>query len=221
MIKKVFSVLLVGLVISCASKEEKAFKTFNEGVSLSLDAADMANEQNFEGAEEYNLKAIEKFHETLEIDPNHEGAPSALGHSYYLLKSFKEGITWHKKALEIDSTLAVNHLEYGLCLVNVGQVELGKEAIDKALELDNGKETLAQAVYSLLDIGLLAFEYGEQYTEQGEFQKGTDYQGFALAVLLTANKIDSTNQEIRKALVNFTASMGDSVASKAFEQKLE
>lgn len=200
-------------LISCGQTnkaKDKAFKVFNEGVSFSLDAVQELEKGNIDKSNELNQKAIEKFLETLKIDSTHEGAPSSLGHSYYMIRDFQKGIEWYEKALMIDSTFAANHLEYGLCKINKGDLANGITSINKALEIDNSKETIDQAVYSLMDIGTLAFDYGLGYEEEGDSEKGLAFKQFSVAVLQIANQIDSLNTDVIKYIVDFSKKLGDS-----------
>lgn len=210
-------------LFGCTSsqKEDKAFRVFNEGVSLSLDAADQGDAGNFEKAEALNRKAIKKFNETLITDPNHSGAVSALGHSHYMVREFKEGITWFEKALKFDSTSSATHLEYGLCKVNLGDVEGGKASIDKAISLDRSEETKNLAVYRLLDIGTLAFDYGDGYAEEGDPEKGLNYKKFAVNVLYAAHQIDSSQQDVIKNIVVFSQELGETELTESFKKKLK
>jgi tetratricopeptide (TPR) repeat protein len=217
-------ILLISLTLfGCTqnNKKDLAFKVFNSGVTLSLDAVNEYKNGNYEKSEELNKMAIDKFIETLKVDSLHKLAPSALGHSYYLTKDFKNGIVWFEKAISIDSTAAINYREYGLCKINLGDIEGGRIAIDKAFKLDPSKEIREMTVLDLLDIGSLAFEYGNGYEKQGEKEKGLGYQQFSVEVLLTAYNMDSTNIDVIKKIADFTERLGDKQTSKRFIGKIK
>jgi len=200
--------LLIIFYLSCSkSKKEKAFDEFNAGVSISLDAQNEMANGNYELAEKLNKDAISKFENALKIDSEYKGVPSALGHSYYLAKDYQKGIEWYEKAINIDSTMAINHLEYGLCKVNKGDIISGRKAINYAIQLNKSSEIKQQAVYSLFDIGVLAFNYGEQFQAEGENEKGKEFKKFGINVLYAAQDIDSTNLEVNKHITDFTNKM--------------
>lgn len=183
--------------MSCQqSKEEKAFKTFNEGVTLSLNAGTEASKGAGKKAVELNDKAIEKFKETLKIDSNHTIAQSALAHSLYLAKKYDEAIIWFKKANAVDKVEAVNYTELGLCQINLGGIEVGEKNLFKAFELDRSKEIKDITVEDLYDIGKLAFDYSDAYQKEGNNEKSVAYKHFSIEVLKIALKIDPSRKDI-------------------------
>lgn len=222
--KHLASLLLIFLTIwSCSEtkKSDLAFKTYNEGVAYSIEAMKEYNNANYEKSNELNEKAIDKFKETLRIDSLNKLAPSSLGHSYYLIGNFNEGILWFERAIKIDSLFAENHREYGLCKINLGNIQEAKKAFQKAFKLDTGDEIKNITVADLTDIGIRAFEYGIEYEKQGEKLKGLDYKKFSIVVLGTAYMIDSTKTETIKRIADYTEILGDLKTSKRFRDKLK
>ncbi|MFC6223982.1 tetratricopeptide repeat protein [Hymenobacter artigasi] len=132
--------MLFGLFGCKPSKKNEAFKAFNEGVAFSLTAIDLFEQKAYEQSDSLNKKAINKFQETLLIDSTHSGTRSALGHSYYLVRQFKESINWFEKANKIDGESAINFRELGLSRINLGRVPEGHQDLQMAFELDKSQE---------------------------------------------------------------------------------
>lgn len=191
------SITCIVLLFSCRqSLRDDPFKIFNEGVALSLDAGRAAEKSDGQQATVLNERAIAKYRETLKIDPAHEMVRSALAHSLYLDKKYEEAIRLFKQQVKIDSTMAINYQEMGMCEISIGQVVQGKKDIYKAFEKDNSPELKEVTVDDLLDIGKLAYSYGEGYEKRNEPDKGKAYKLFALAVLNTVVEIDTTRKDV-------------------------
>ncbi|GAA4325694.1 hypothetical protein GCM10023149_28180 [Mucilaginibacter gynuensis] len=192
-------------IFSCTqTKEEKAFKIFNEGVTLSLNAAEEAAKGDEVKATETNNLAIEKFRETLKIDSSHLLAKSALAHSLYWGKKFEDAIHWYNIAIHGDSAMAVLYQERGLCKINLGRVTEGKKDIYKAFELDPSNEIKALTVEDLYDIGKLAYEYGAGYEKEGKKEIGLTYKKFAIEVLALSAEIAPARKDISESIKTFS-----------------
>lgn len=226
MIKKpTHALLLLALcsLLSCKETkpiENKAFTTFNEGVSLSLQAVEEHNKENFKKSKELNHKAIDLFLKTIAIDSTHKGAPSALGHSYYMARDFKNGIKWYKKAIAIDTTYVANYLELGLCQINDGDFTNGSAAINKALDIDPSQETVDQAVNSLIDISKQAIDFGLEYKQEGDTERHLAYTQFAISVLKMAHQLAPLNREVMVLIADFSESIGDTETAATFVKKI-
>lgn len=205
------ALLIIMMVISaCApSKKEQAYTAFNEGVSLSLSAGEYAQSRNMEKARELNVKAMEKYKEALRLDSTHRLVRSALGHSSYLQKDFAAGIYWFEQANKLDTPMAVNYREMGLCKINLGRIPEGQRDLERAFVMDGGKKIKDITVADLTDIGQLAFQYGEAYNAEGETAKGATYKRFSIGVLLTAFTIDTTKKEIAGMIADYAENIGE------------
>ena len=202
--------LLMSTLMSCQQNAQtKALKAYEQGQSLSAKATIELENRNVAQSNALLQQAIDKFHEVLIIDSTNIDAAAALGHSYFMLKEFKKGIEWYEVAIAVDTTSALNYLEYGLCEINQRNLEKGSALLQKALEVDASKTTLDQAVYGLLKIGIMAFDYGTGYQQEGELKKGLAYKQFSLKVLQIANLMDGENTEVVNYLIDFSEKVGD------------
>lgn len=199
-------------------KEDKAFRVFNEGVALSLEAGELARTGNINKARELNAQAIEKYKETLSIDTSHGIARSALGHSYYLQREFAEGIYWFEQANRLDTPMATNFRELGLCKINLGRIREGMSDIDKAFTLDGGTDVRKTTILDMVDIGNLAFEYGQNYETEGNKETALSYKRFAIGVLMAASTIDTTHKDIAATIARYAEALGDTVTMLKYQK---
>lgn len=205
-------------LFSCGqNRQDTTFKTFNEGVSLNLESIEEQNKGNFEKAASLNKQSIDKFKETLKLDSTHALVRSALGHSLYIDKQFKDAIHWFDQANKVDGDAAVNFREMGLCKINLGQIKEGKSDIDKAFSIDTTNEIRELTIKDLTDIGELAFQYGDGYIQQGETDKGKGYKTFSIGVLMLAFDYDKTRRDIALRISDFADKLGDKEATAKYK----
>ena len=121
-------------------KKDKAFKTFNEGVSLSLVAGKLVEQGRDAEVKNIYDQAIKKFKETLVIDSSYHAAYSAIGFSSYEIRNYDEAIIYFEKAILVQPDFALNYQFLGLSQINKGNIEEGEKNINKAFELDKGEE---------------------------------------------------------------------------------
>lgn len=205
-------------LFSCGQKkQDKTFQVFNEGVSLNLKAIDEQNKGNFEQAASLNKQSIDKFKETFKLDSTHPGVRSALGHSLYIDKQFKDAIQWFDQANKVNGEMAANYREMGLCKINLGQITDGKSDIDKAFSMDTTKEIREITIQDLTDIGELAFQYGDGFTQQGEPDKGKDYKTFSIGVLILAFDYDKSRKDIALKVSDFADKLDDKETANKYK----
>jgi len=203
---------------SCGQKKnDKASQVFNEGVSLNLQSIDEQNKGNFDKAISLNKQSIDKFRETLKLDSTHPGARSALGHCFYIDKQFEVAIYWFNEANKVNGAAAANYRELGLCKINLGEIEEGKNDIDKAFSLDTTKEIRELTIQDLTDIGEVAFQYGDGYIQQGEPEKGRDYKTFSIEVLTLAFDYDKSKKALALKISDFADKSGDKETANKYK----
>lgn len=212
--------MLLNLFGCKESKEDKAFKTYNEGVSFSIDAGRYMEDGNeAEGKKTYEI-STQKFKETLEINPNHKGAAGAIGFNNYEIRNYDEALNWFNQAIKVEPEFAVNHQFLGLSQINKGQVEEGRMSIDKAFELDSSEEMKSHTIENLVDIGNLAYLYGEVYEKEGKMEEGKGYRLFGIRVLMMAFEYNNKDEEIGNMIEKYTKEVNDETLENWIKEKM-
>lgn len=194
---------------STPEQRDQSYLVFNEGVSLSVEAADAAMNGNREAAADLNKGAIQKFREALNIAPDHALAPGALAQSLYMGRQYKEAISWFEKAIAINPSLAANHRGLGLCQISLGDLPKGKLQLEKAFELAPSEEARSVTVEDLLQMGLFTFQYAEDNRAQLEAEDVLSYQRYAVGVLMMAHEFDDRRTDIAQQISRMGARIGD------------
>ena len=223
---KLSSVLLAATLsfslFSCKEKKEtKAFKAFNEGVALSLQSGQEQDKGNFEKADALNKQSIKKFQELFLIDSTHAGVRSALGHCLYIDKQYQEAIKWFEQANKVNGEMAANYQEMGLCKINIGQIGAGKEDIDKAFVMDTSKDIRELTMRDLTDIAELAFQYSDDYANEGDVEKGTEYKKFSIGVFMLAFEYDKSRKDIASKISTYAEKIGDKETAAKYKESAE
>ena len=205
-------------LFACGQKKnDKTFHVFNEGVTLNLNSIDEQNKGHLEKADSLNKQSIEKFKETLKLDSTHPLVRSALAHGFYVDKQFKEAIYWFDQANKLNGEAAANYREMGLSKINLGQITEGKADINKAFSMDTTKEIKEITIQDLVNVGQLAFEYGDGYIQQGEPDKGKAYKEFSVGVLMLAFEYDKTKKDVALTIADFASKLGDKETSTKYK----
>jgi len=204
-----FAILFFSFCACRQKSEHETNKIFNEGVALNLQSITVQQQGDYNQATELNKKSIEKFKEVFKIDSANPIIRSCLAHSLYVDKQFSEAIFWFEKANKIDGKTAANYRELGLCDINIGEMQKGKSDIDSAFLMDTTKEIRQITVDDLTNIGELAFSYAEDYTKQGDVEKGAAYKKFSIQVLILAYDYDTTRKEFIGKIIGFAQKTGD------------
>jgi tetratricopeptide (TPR) repeat protein len=203
-------ILLFFSTLGCEqSKKDKAFKVFNEGVSLSLDAGNLVGQGHDDDVKNLYEQAIKKFKEALEIDNSHYAAYSPIGFSNYEIRNYDEAAIYFEKAISVDSASALNYQYLGLSQINKGNVEDGEKNINKAFELDKGEEIRSVTIENLTNIGNLAYTYGEGWEKEGNTEKGMSYKKFGVRVLLSAFEYSKQDNKIGKMIKEYAVKLND------------
>jgi len=213
-----------GIIILCLcsckhqlTEKEQAVEKFNQGVSLNLAAIKAQDVGNPEKAADLNKQSIIRFREVFEIDSTYPHIRSALAHCLYIDKQLDEAISLFESDIKANGEMAVSYRELGLCKINLGKVDEGRSAIDKAFSLDTSKEIRAITIQDLEDISDLAFSYGESYKKEGQTDKGKDYQQFSIIVLTMALEYNRSDDKIEKKLLELAQKSGNNEALEYYK----
>ena len=140
----------------------------------------------------------------LAIDSSYQGIYGALGHSFFMMRDFNNGMQCYERALRRDSAIVDYSLEYGLCVLNEGDVQRGVALIEQVLSGESNRDVIDKATASLITTSKLAFEYGEGCEYEGNLKEGLASKQYAIEVLQVAHQLDQSNQKVIQYIVDFS-----------------
>ena len=216
-----FLVAIICFAACNTKKHDEAIKVFNRGVAASFQANKEFENNKDEEATKLNRQAIDLYKQTLGIDSGYIGARSALAHSLYVDKQFKEAINWFSNAIAVEAKSAVNYREMGLSKLNIGELESGKDDIDHAFSLDTSETIKKITIQDLKSISNTSVAFADDNYKKGEAAIAKNYLSFSVSMLMLAHYYDSKDIEVIKQVVAHTARLGDNQTSAIFQKKLQ
>lgn len=199
-------------IVACKKKEtpkEKAYKLFNEGVAFNIQSIEEQNNGNYDRAAQLNKESLAKFMETYKADSSHDAVRTAIGHSLYIDRQFKEAIKWLEEDIKLHPDAAISYRELGLCRINSGQPLEGKTDIDKAFTIDTSVTIRDMTIQDLEDISDLAYSFGDTYISQGEEKTGKEYHQFSAMVLMMALDYRRSDTRLEKKVLEVATKAGN------------
>jgi tetratricopeptide (TPR) repeat protein len=203
---------LLATLAGCQSQSgQKVAGVFNEGVALSLQAAEQPDTAR---ARPLERQAIGKYRQALAQDSAHRMVRAALGHSYYLLDKYPEAIAWFEASNKVDPASAASYRELGLSRISQGSIQQGWADLQQAFRLDSSAKIRAVTADDLYNLGRRAFDYGQAYAAGGEAGKGAAYQKYAVSVLQMAYVTDRTRKDVARTLAELAAQANQTPARR-------
>lgn len=201
--------------------DDKIYNLFHEGIAIAQEAENALNIGDVAQSETHALEAVEKFLEIFQYDSTNQAVLGPIAHSYFILSDFAHTIEYYEAALQYDYSIPEYHLEYGLAQISIGNLERGRQSLQIARSLEVDSDWLnAYAIDNLYEIGVTAFQYGEELAAYNNDGSDLRYKKFAIGVLMTAHELDTTEIRVIQQIADMTLNIGDKETSKRFSNKL-
>lgn len=125
------------VIMTKSERPSKAIDGFDKVIELDpKDAEAYYNRGLAKAALDEHESAIVDFNEAIEIDPKYSEAYNAKGYSQFKLKEYQKASVNFEKAIDIDGDYFDGHLNYGECLVKIGNRKAAIEQFIIAKKLD-------------------------------------------------------------------------------------
>ena len=211
--------LLLPILAGCGEEEEEKdpHVLFTAAITHSLEATEHFEQENDSLGSVANAKAIENYRKVIALDPSHPVAESALAHALLLAEEYEEAISWYRKAITRDSGVALHYTEMGVAQINMGNFDEARRSLGQGLQLDSSDAHREFVTRELAKIGLMAFQYGEGYAEQGHAEQALEYRLFSLEVMKTAYGF-GRNRALAASIADLAEMVGDSATAEAYRQ---
>ncbi len=108
---------------------------------------DLANRQEYD-------RAIERFNETLRLDPHHSGALASLGRAWHLQGETEQAIPKYMEALRLKDDMSRVHRWLGSALQEIGNTDEAARHFSEAIRLE------PESVEASSDLGIMLVQQG-------------------------------------------------------------
>lgn len=200
---------------------DRATQLFNEGVTASLNAADLFAGGDVEAARMQSQTAIDQFRSALKIDAGNSTIRGSLGHELYVQATlfgagrFAEAAECFVEALRTEPDNVAFLCDLGMCQANQGDLADAQSQFNRALKRDDSPETREHIAMQLADMGRRAFDHGTSLNNAGDPQQGLEFKRFAIGASMLAYQIQECG-DLARQVSTFAAEIGDVATEKRF-----
>jgi len=196
------------------------FKKFNEGIRYSLEAQTHREEGRAEAAFEAMQRSVAAFDEVLALDPQHPQALSGKALELSQLGQLQEAIDLFRKSIELEPGFCENYRQLGLCLIEQGDVEGGREATLKALELRSSPDYRKTIVIEVYNFGGYTMTRAAGHRDAGRRQEELENYRRAKAVFELAQEISPGFEPAIRGLGIVCSCLGERDESARYRRML-
>ena len=204
----VFFLFLI-FITGCESAKEKSGKAYDAGIALAKEADASLEKGDTKAAGETYAKAIASFTESIKHDSTHTSARSAIAHAHFKNSNDAEALAWYEKAKGAEPEAAMNYRDMGLIKVKQGELDAGKDLLEKAIALDHSGGNLNEMINGLVAIGNDKFKAGANNKTQGNVEEAKKNQNYAMSVLMLAYYHDNTRKDVAGTIAKYADEVGD------------
>ncbi len=204
-----FTFLLVTFFTACQSQKEKSAKAYEEGLKLSKEAHTAYEKGDAKTANDLHSKAIAQYKEALQFDSTNKQIRGEMAASYYESSNYKDALDWYTKATAQDGEKAAYYRNMGIIKVKTGELEPGKDLLEKSVSLDHSAENRDAVVKALTEAGKRQFEEGKATKVKGNMELAKKQQNDAMSVLMMAYYYDNTRKDVAAIIAQYADEIGD------------
>ncbi|WP_207496701.1 hypothetical protein [Aridibaculum aurantiacum] len=201
--------VVIGLLASCVSPQEKAAKAYDEGVALAKQAEATKEKGDAQAALALSKQSLDKLNEAKQHDSTHAGLHTAMAHSYFVAGQHAEAMSQYKIANAKEGEKAANYREMGLIKLIQGELSEGHDLLDKAVALDHSKDMIDEINKGVVQVGEKSFQNGEEVKAKGDKETAKKHYSYAMNVMMLAYYYDNNRKDVAEKIAKYADEYGD------------